>query len=150
MASFGHAACSVWVPMARRSRSKPRAVDAGGLLMAPFAAALAALLFGGFVVRLSGVYLAMLTLAFAQIVWRRCFRRSRSPARQWRARRLAGFLGQRSSVFYWLTLALCVRAYCCCAVPVRAVRLRVARHARFSVTRWCDRTERRIVATARS
>ena len=33
------------------------------------AAALAALLFGGFVVRLSGVYLAMLTLAFAQIVW---------------------------------------------------------------------------------
>src|SRR5690242_14615624 len=29
----------------------------------------AALLFGWFAVRLSGVYLAMLTLAFAQIVW---------------------------------------------------------------------------------
>jgi branched-chain amino acid transport system permease protein len=28
-----------------------------------------ALLFGWFAVRLSGVYLAMLTLAFAQIVW---------------------------------------------------------------------------------
>jgi branched-chain amino acid transport system permease protein len=33
------------------------------------AAALGALLFGWFAVRLSGVYLAMLTLAFAQIVW---------------------------------------------------------------------------------
>jgi branched-chain amino acid transport system permease protein len=39
------------------------------LLLAPLAAALAALLFGWFCVRLSGVYLAMLTLAFAQIVW---------------------------------------------------------------------------------
>ena len=37
--------------------------------MAPFPAGLAALLFGWFCVRLSGVYLAMLTLAFAQIVW---------------------------------------------------------------------------------
>jgi branched-chain amino acid transport system permease protein len=32
-------------------------------------ALLGALLFGWFAVRLSGVYLAMLTLAFAQIVW---------------------------------------------------------------------------------
>jgi branched-chain amino acid transport system permease protein len=39
------------------------------LLLAPLLAALAALLFGWFCVRLSGVYLAMLTLAFAQIVW---------------------------------------------------------------------------------
>jgi branched-chain amino acid transport system permease protein len=39
------------------------------LAAAPVAAALGALLFGWFVVRLSGVYLAMLTLAFAQIVW---------------------------------------------------------------------------------
>ncbi|MBV8751973.1 MAG: ABC transporter permease [Hyphomicrobiales bacterium] len=40
-----------------------------GLLIAPFAALLGALVFGWFAVRLSGVYLAMLTLAFAQIVW---------------------------------------------------------------------------------
>jgi len=35
----------------------------------PLLAALAALVFGWFCVRLSGVYLAMLTLAFAQITW---------------------------------------------------------------------------------
>ena len=39
------------------------------LLLAPLFAAFGALLFGWFCVRLSGVYLAMLTLAFAQIVW---------------------------------------------------------------------------------
>lgn len=39
------------------------------LLLAPLAAAVVAALFGYFCVRLSGVYLAMLTLAFAQIVW---------------------------------------------------------------------------------
>jgi branched-chain amino acid transport system permease protein len=40
-----------------------------GLLLAPVAALAGALVFGWFAVRLSGVYLAMLTLAFAQIVW---------------------------------------------------------------------------------
>ena len=40
-----------------------------GLVLAPLAAAAGAALFGYFVVRLSGVYLAMLTLAFAQIVY---------------------------------------------------------------------------------
>ena len=39
------------------------------LFSAPFLAALGAIVFGWFCVRLSGVYLAMLTLAFAQIVW---------------------------------------------------------------------------------
>jgi branched-chain amino acid transport system permease protein len=39
------------------------------LLAAALAALMGALLFGWFSVRLSGVYLAMLTLAFAQIVW---------------------------------------------------------------------------------
>jgi branched-chain amino acid transport system permease protein len=39
------------------------------MAMAPLAAGTAALLFGWFCVRLSGVYLAMLTLAAAQIVW---------------------------------------------------------------------------------
>jgi branched-chain amino acid transport system permease protein len=39
------------------------------LIVAPLAGLMGALLFGWFAVRLSGVYLAMLTLAFAQIVW---------------------------------------------------------------------------------
>ncbi|MBM3555291.1 MAG: ABC transporter permease [Alphaproteobacteria bacterium] len=39
------------------------------LLLAPLVAGAGGLLFGWFVVRLSGVYLAMLTLAFAQIAW---------------------------------------------------------------------------------
>ena len=39
------------------------------LVLAPLLAAAGALVFGWFCVRLSGVYLAMLTLAFAQIVW---------------------------------------------------------------------------------
>jgi len=39
------------------------------LVVGPLVAAAGALLFGWFCVRLSGVYLAMLTLAFAQIVW---------------------------------------------------------------------------------
>ena len=39
------------------------------LLGAPLVAGLGAAVFGWFCVRLSGVYLAMLTLAFAQIVW---------------------------------------------------------------------------------
>src|ERR1044072_9993602 len=39
------------------------------LLLGPLLALFGALVFGWFCVRLSGVYLAMLTLAFAQIVW---------------------------------------------------------------------------------
>lgn len=39
------------------------------LLAGPWVSALAGLVVGAFCVRLSGVYLAMLTLAFAQIVW---------------------------------------------------------------------------------
>src|SRR5256885_2509362 len=39
------------------------------ILLAPLAAGAGALVFGWFAVRLSGVYLAMLTLAFAQIIW---------------------------------------------------------------------------------
>ncbi|WP_137176436.1 ABC transporter permease [Roseomonas sp. AR75] len=43
------------------------------LLAAPMAGGLFAALFGFFVVRLSGIYLAMLTLAFAQIAYAVCF-----------------------------------------------------------------------------
>jgi branched-chain amino acid transport system permease protein len=77
-------------------------------LLAALAAALAgALLFGWFAVRLSGVYLAMLTLAFAQIVWSILF--------QWEGVTGGsnGILGiwpqapfDSRSAFYLLTLAL--------------------------------------------
>jgi branched-chain amino acid transport system permease protein len=43
------------------------------LVLAPLIAGAGAALFGFFVVRLSGIYLAMLTLAFAQIVYSVCF-----------------------------------------------------------------------------
>jgi branched-chain amino acid transport system permease protein len=70
MHSFGHAAYfglgAYGAALAVKWLAAPMAV---ALIAAPVAAALGALLFGWFAVRLSGVYLAMLTLAFAQIVW---------------------------------------------------------------------------------
>jgi len=81
------------------------------LAASPLAGAALAALVGGFCVRLSGVYLAMLTLAFAQIVW--------SVAYQWDAftggsNGLVGiwpavWLASRPA-FYWLTLGLAAAA----------------------------------------
>jgi branched-chain amino acid transport system permease protein len=78
------------------------------LLAAPLAAMAGAALFGWFCVRLSGIYLAMLTLALAQIVW--------SIAFQWDtvtggSNGLVGiwpapWLGSRTA-YYFVTLALC-------------------------------------------
>lgn len=68
MVSFGHAAWFAIGAYAAALAGKAMSMPAG-LLLAPVAAGVAAFLFGGFVMRLSGVYLAMLTLAFAQIVW---------------------------------------------------------------------------------
>jgi branched-chain amino acid transport system permease protein len=70
MPSFGHAA--YFAIGAYAAALMDRFVGTGiflNLLCAPAAAVAAALIFGWFCVRLSGVYLAMLTLAFAQIVW---------------------------------------------------------------------------------
>jgi len=70
MHSFGHAAYFGLGAYAAALMVKWLAVAMPvGLVVAPIVAALGALLFGWFAVRLSGVYLAMLTLAFAQIVW---------------------------------------------------------------------------------
>ena len=80
-----------------------------GLAAAPALAGIGAILFGWFCVRLSGVYLAMLTLAAAQIVW--------SIAFQWREVTGGddGLLGiwpatwaGDKATFYYLTLVLCV------------------------------------------
>jgi branched-chain amino acid transport system permease protein len=110
MASFGHAAyfglgaygAGLIVKFLTGSMA---AALLGGLV----AAAAGALLFGWFAVRLSGVYLAMLTLAFAQIVW--------SILYQWEGVTGGsnGILGiwprppfDSRSAFYLLTLAFAV------------------------------------------
>ncbi|HEY4142551.1 MAG TPA: ABC transporter permease [Pseudolabrys sp.] len=74
MHSFGHAAYfglgAYGAALLMKWLAWPMGV---ALLAAPLAALAGALLFGWFAVRLSGVYLAMLTLAFAQIVWAAVF-----------------------------------------------------------------------------
>jgi branched-chain amino acid transport system permease protein len=78
------------------------------LVAAPFVAAIGAALFGWFCVRLSGVYLAMLTLAFAQIAWSVVF--------QWDSFTGGsnGMIGiwpaawaSSKAVYYLITLGLC-------------------------------------------
>jgi branched-chain amino acid transport system permease protein len=70
MHSFGHAAYfglgTYATALLVKLLKLPMALALGA---APLVAGAGALLFGWFAVRLSGIYLAMLTLAFAQIVW---------------------------------------------------------------------------------
>src|SRR6201995_3360426 len=112
MHSFGHAAYFGLGAYGAALSLKLLAAPMGlALIIAPIVALAGALLFGWFAVRLSGVYLAMLTLAFAQIVWAAVF--------QWEE--LTGgsncVIGvwppppfDRCSVYYLLTLALAVIA----------------------------------------
>ena len=80
MISFGHAAYFGLGAYGAALAVKWLAAPMGmALALAPVAAAFGALLFGWFAVRLSGVYLAMLTLAFAQIVWSIVFQWQDSP-----------------------------------------------------------------------
>jgi branched-chain amino acid transport system permease protein len=108
MISFGHAAWfglgAYGSALALKTLSAPMPL---ALLAAPVAAGSVAALFGWFVVRLSGVYLAMLTLAFAQIVW--------AIATQWTWLTGGddGILGVWPSgalPFYWWVLALTTAA----------------------------------------
>ena len=73
--SFGHAAYfGVGAYAAGLLVTGPlKAPMEAALIAAPLAGGLAAALFGFFIVRLSGIYLAMLTLAFAQITYAVCF-----------------------------------------------------------------------------
>ncbi len=109
MVSFGHAAYfglgSYGAALAVKYLSADMTL---GLALAPLAAGLGAFIFGWFCVRLSGVYLAMLTLAAAQIIW--------SIAFQWREVTGGddGLLGvwpaawaSDNQTFYYVTLALC-------------------------------------------
>jgi branched-chain amino acid transport system permease protein len=78
------------------------------LLAGPLVAVIGAIVYGWFCVRLSGVYLAMLTLAFAQITWSIVFQwdaftgGSNGLVDVWPAAWLSS-----KAAYYWLTLAFC-------------------------------------------
>ncbi|MDA7419078.1 ABC transporter permease [Xenophilus arseniciresistens] len=106
--SFGHAAYfglgAYGAALLVRSVGMPMEA---ALVVAPLVAAAGAFVFGWFAVRLSGVYLAMLTLAFAQITWAITY--------QWDtftggSNGLTGVwpseLFSDKRMYYWLTLAL--------------------------------------------
>jgi branched-chain amino acid transport system permease protein len=69
MTSFGHAAYFGVGAYTAAVAVKSGVPMLAALALAPAGALVAAVVFGWFCVRLSGVYLAMLTLAFAQITW---------------------------------------------------------------------------------
>jgi branched-chain amino acid transport system permease protein len=110
MISFGHAA---WFGLGAYGAAI--AVHAlgvpmpAGLLLGLALAGATALLVGAFVVRLTGVYLAMLTMAFAQIAWAFVFLATELTGGD------NGVLGVRPepwardpATFFWLALALAV------------------------------------------
>src|ERR1700733_1579135 len=115
LASFGHAAYfglgAYGVAFLAKLAGLPMIAS---MLLGPLLGMLGAVVFGFFAVQLSGVYFAMLTLAFAQIVW--------SVAFQWVSLTGGdnGILGvwpekwaASPSHFYWLSIgvaALCVAA----------------------------------------
>ncbi len=108
MHSFGHAAYfglgAYAAALLVRKLNMPMEA---ALLVAPLAAALGAFVYGWFCVRLSGVYLAMLTLAFAQITWAIAFQwdavtgGSNGLTGVWPAEWLAD-----KQMYYYATLAL--------------------------------------------
>jgi branched-chain amino acid transport system permease protein len=109
MVSFGHAA---WFGVGAYTCgllfTKLAVPIAGGLIAAPLVGATVALIVGWFCTRLTGVYLAMLTLAFAQILWSVAFQSAWTGGDN-------GILGVwpsawagSSARYYYLTLALCV------------------------------------------
>jgi branched-chain amino acid transport system permease protein len=110
MVSFGHAA---WFGIgAYAAAFAAKGLGTGmaiGLLLAPLAAGAVALVVGAFVVRMSGVYLAMLTLAFAQIAWAVAFQWVEVTGGD------NGVLGvwpdpwaADPASYYWLALLLCL------------------------------------------
>ncbi len=108
MASFGHAAYFGLGAYGAALLVKQGAPMEAMLLAGPLVAGVGALVFGWFCVRLSGVYLAMLTLAFAQIAWSIVFQwdtvtgGSNGLVGVWPADWLA-----EKRLYYYVTLALC-------------------------------------------
>src|SRR6185436_19171236 len=109
MVSFGHAAYFGLGAYAGALLFKKAGLPMElALVLAPFVAGLFAIVYGWFCVRLSGVYLAMLTLAFAQISWSVVFQwdaltgGSNGVVGVWPSMWLSG-----KPAYYYLTLALC-------------------------------------------
>ena len=108
LASFGHAAYFGIGAYAAALAVKHGWPMEAALAIAPLAALAGAIVFGWFCVRLSGVYLAMLTLAFAQITWSIAFQwdsvtgGSNGVVGVWPASWLAS-----RQAYYGFTLALC-------------------------------------------
>ncbi|MDR3469100.1 MAG: ABC transporter permease [Xanthobacteraceae bacterium] len=108
LASFGHAAYfglgSYGVALLAKLAGAPMLVC---LLAGPLLGLAGAVVFGFFAVRLSGVYFAMLTLAFAQIAWSVAFQWVEVTGGDngllgiWPARLVA-----TPARFYWLSLAI--------------------------------------------
>lgn len=109
MVSFGHAAYfglgAYGVALLIKYFSIPME---GAFILAPLLAFAGAVVFGWFCVRLSGVYLAMLTLAFAQITWSVVFQWDDVTGGD------NGLLGvwpsewaSSQEAFYYITLAIC-------------------------------------------
>jgi len=109
MHSFGHAAYFGLGAYGAGLLVKGGASMEVGLIVGPLLAGIGALVFGWFCVRLSGVYLAMLTLAFAQIAWSIVFQwdaltgGSNGLIGIWPAPWLAS-----KTAYYYLTLSGCV------------------------------------------
>ena len=107
LTSFGHAAYFGLGAYAAALATRQGVPMPAALALAPVAALIGALVFGWFCVRLSGVYLAMLTLAFAQIVWSIAFQwdsvtgGSNGLVGVWPAAWLAS-----KQAYYFFTLAL--------------------------------------------
>jgi branched-chain amino acid transport system permease protein len=109
MVSFGHAAYFGLGAYAGALLFKKAGLPMElALVLAPFVAGLFAVVYGWFCVRLSGVYLAMLTLAFAQISWSIVFQWDELTAGSnglvgvWPSMWLSG-----KPAYYWMTLVLC-------------------------------------------
>ncbi len=111
MASFGHAAYFGLGAYGAALAAKHGVPMEFALALAPVVAVAGALVIGWFCVRLSGVYLAMLTLAFAQIVWSIAFQwdvvtgGSNGVVGVWPSAWLAG-----KQAYYGLSLALVTAA----------------------------------------
>ena len=152
LASFGHAAYfglgAYGVALLAKLAGLPMIVC---LLLGPLLGLLGAAVFGFFAVQLSGVYFAMLTLAFAQIVW--------SIAFQWVAVTGGdnGILGvwpekwaASPAHFYWLSLGIAALAVAVLRIiAVLAVRLCAAGDPGLAAAQRGDRNRRQARAVDR-
>jgi branched-chain amino acid transport system permease protein len=111
MPSFGHAAFFGIGAYAAALCTRAGAFMLPSIAAALLIAAAAAAAIGAFVASLSGVYLAMITLAFAQIVWAVAFQSvgltggDNGLLNIWPAA-----WASAPAAFYWLTLSLCLAA----------------------------------------